>query len=63
MRICFVGGGTGGHFYPLIAVAEVLKDTQPDAELYYIGPAPFDKNSRLLSSREVASIFFYSKFL
>ncbi|MEN9920800.1 MAG: hypothetical protein RL538_693 [Candidatus Parcubacteria bacterium] len=45
MRICFVGGGTGGHFYPLIAVAEVLKDTQPDAELYYIGPAPFDKNS------------------
>lgn len=43
MKIGFVGGGTGGHFYPLIAVAEVLKKKQPQPELYYFGPAPYDK--------------------
>ena len=42
-RILFVGGGSGGHFYPLIAVAEVIKDIpQADAELYYMGPDPYD---------------------
>lgn len=47
MKIVLVGGGSGGHFYPLIAVAEALEDIarekhliEPD--LYYIGPPPFD---------------------
>lgn len=44
MKIAFVGGGTGGHFYPLIAVAEELHDKNPQAELYYFGPAPYNKD-------------------
>lgn len=43
MKILFVGGGTGGHFYPLIAVAEEIRDLQPNAELYYIGPDPYNQ--------------------
>lgn len=43
MKILFVGGGTGGHFYPLIAVAESLRVTNPNVELYYMGPNQYDE--------------------
>lgn len=42
MRIVLVGGGTGGHFYPLIAVAEELRDLPQPPELYYMGPTPYN---------------------
>jgi UDP-N-acetylglucosamine--N-acetylmuramyl-(pentapeptide) pyrophosphoryl-undecaprenol N-acetylglucosamine transferase len=45
MRIMFVGGGSGGHFYPLIAVAEALRArTDHTAQLYYIGPEPYSQS-------------------
>jgi UDP-N-acetylglucosamine--N-acetylmuramyl-(pentapeptide) pyrophosphoryl-undecaprenol N-acetylglucosamine transferase len=48
MRIAFTGGGTGGHFYPHIAVAQSIEDVCAEKsliepELYYLGPEPFDK--------------------
>ncbi|MBI5469987.1 UDP-N-acetylglucosamine--N-acetylmuramyl-(pentapeptide) pyrophosphoryl-undecaprenol N-acetylglucosamine transferase [Candidatus Kaiserbacteria bacterium] len=47
MKIVLAGGGSGGHFYPLIAIAEAIEDiclekTLIEPELYYSGPAPFD---------------------
>lgn len=50
MRIVFTGGGTGGHFYPIIAVAEAIHDQVRerkllDPELYFYAPAPFDERS------------------
>lgn len=47
MKIVFGGRGSGGHFYPLIAIAEALEDISKEKrliepELFYIGPPPFD---------------------
>lgn len=45
-RIVLVGGGSGGHFYPLIAVAEQLNAMKAqgfELELYYMGPEPYNK--------------------
>jgi UDP-N-acetylglucosamine--N-acetylmuramyl-(pentapeptide) pyrophosphoryl-undecaprenol N-acetylglucosamine transferase len=43
MKIALVGGGTGGHFYPLIAVAEAIRDIDSSIELYYFGPHPYNQ--------------------
>src|SRR3989344_8618529 len=37
MRIMFAGGGTGGHIYPLEAIAEELKNVAPDVNVRFIG--------------------------
>lgn len=55
MKIGFVGGGTGGHFYPLVAVAEILQETAPTAELYYFGPSPYSKE--LLAQHNITYIY------
>lgn len=52
MRIVLTGGGSGGHFYPLIAVAEAIEEisrerTLIEPDLYYIGPEPFDRAALL----------------
>lgn len=46
MRILFTGGGTGGHLFPIIAVAREVKRLAEekrilDIQLYYIGPDDF----------------------
>jgi UDP-N-acetylglucosamine--N-acetylmuramyl-(pentapeptide) pyrophosphoryl-undecaprenol N-acetylglucosamine transferase len=52
MKIVLVGGGTGGHFYPLVAVAEAVGElckerTLLEPELLYLGPEPFDRAALL----------------
>lgn len=48
MKIVFTGGGTGGHFYPIIAVAQKVNEIIDHehilgAKLYYISDSPYDK--------------------
>lgn len=55
MKIIFTGGGTGGHFYPIIAVAQrvneiIDKEKIVGAKLYYFSTEPYDKEMLLETS-------------
>jgi len=59
MKILLTGGGTGGHFYPLIAIAEKLievagKEKVIDLKLYYMSDTPYNK--RMLFENKITFI-------
>ena len=61
MKIVFTGGGSGGHFYPIIAVAEAVhkvvdREKILDLELYYYSDAPYDKEALFENGIEYRSI-------
>lgn len=37
MKVLFAGGGSGGHIYPAIAIADYLKSKEKDLEILFIG--------------------------
>lgn len=37
MKAIITGGGTGGHIYPAIAIADEIKKREPESEILYIG--------------------------
>lgn len=55
MRIGLVGGGSGGHFYPLMAVADSLKKSEEKPRLYYFGPAPYKQE--ILSDHDITYVY------
>jgi len=59
MKILFTGGGSGGHFYPIIAVAEKLnvlleREKIASVNFYYMSTEPY--NERLLSDNKIKFI-------
>lgn len=45
IHILLVGGGTGGHFYPLISIGEALRASSQNIVLYYAGPDVYDADA------------------
>lgn len=48
MKILMTGGGSGGHFYPIIAVAEAIQDISLkekilNPKLYFMAPSPYNR--------------------
>lgn len=54
IRVLLVGGGTGGHFFPLISIAEKLNETYESPRLYYAGPTPY--NRELLEEQHITFV-------
>lgn len=36
-RFLFAGGGTGGHLFPAVAVAEQIREMKPEADILFVG--------------------------
>jgi len=50
VKIVLTGGGSGGHFYPLISVAENLREITKKEKflspvIYYLAPEPYDERA------------------
>jgi len=63
MKILLTGGGTGGHFYPLIAVAEEIREIAHKEKIlapkiYYMANSPY--NSKVLFDQEIEFIHVYA---
>src|ERR1700741_4304259 len=41
LRVLLVGGGSGGHVYPLVAIARALKRQDKEVEVILMGDGPF----------------------
>lgn len=77
LRILLTGGGSGGHIYPLVAVADELQKIDIGIELFYLGPKNnlnaefYNKNIKvktILSSKlrryfSISNIFDFPKFI
>jgi UDP-N-acetylglucosamine--N-acetylmuramyl-(pentapeptide) pyrophosphoryl-undecaprenol N-acetylglucosamine transferase len=37
LRIIIAGGGTGGHIFPAVAIANAIKEIRPDTEFLFVG--------------------------
>lgn len=37
MKVILSGGGTGGHIYPALTIADQIKAIRPDVEITFVG--------------------------
>ena len=61
MKIVFTGGGTGGHFFPIIDVAQkknqiIDQEKIIGAKLYYVSNEPYDKQALAENSLEFREV-------
>ena len=61
MKIALTGGGSGGHFYPLIAVAEEIRAIEKEKhlvppKLFYLAPTPYNTQALFENNIEFRKI-------
>ena len=40
MRVLMTGGGTGGHVNPAVAIANIVREKEPDSEIAFVFVVP-----------------------
>lgn len=57
LRVVFTGGGTGGHIYPAIAIADELKIAHPSTQILFIGtPSGIESTTVASAGYDYASV-------
>ena len=51
LRVIISGGGTGGHIFPAISIANKLKELNPDTEILFVGAEGKQRVTRLWACR------------
>ena len=62
MRVIMTGGGTGGHIYPAIAIADEIKRRDPKAKILFVG-AERGLEKTLVPKRGYDILLRYGSFL
>lgn len=62
MKIIITGGGSGGHFYPLISVADKIRELAEEKNIvqptiYYLAEVPFDEDRLFKTDVQFMKIF------
>ena len=63
MKVIITGGGSGGHFYPLVAVADKVREIAEDKKIiqpkiYYFADVPYDED--ILFRQEIEFVKTFS---
>jgi UDP-N-acetylglucosamine--N-acetylmuramyl-(pentapeptide) pyrophosphoryl-undecaprenol N-acetylglucosamine transferase len=61
MKILFTGGSTGGHFYPLIAVAQAIRTRSEERKIltpqfFYMAPTPYNPKALFDNEMKFVSV-------
>lgn len=51
LRIIISGGGTGGHIFPAVSIANAIKEQHPDTEILFVGAEAAYGNATCASRR------------
>ena len=61
-RIIISGGGTGGHIFPAISIANTFKKRFPNAEILFVGASDRMEMEKVIK-KEGESLLFYLYFI
>ena len=62
MKIVITGGGSGGHVYPLLAVADKIREISEDKnilqpEIFYLAEVPYDEDALFKNDVEFRKVY------
>lgn len=57
LRVIISGGGTGGHIFPAVSIANALKTLRPDAKILFVGALGRMEMQRVPAAATTSRVF------